>query len=324
MQSILYRRAAVLSVVLSCSAEGPPAALGDARDAGANSDRAVGSGGSSANDAGTAGLGDTAAGGTASGGTAGAPGGAGGESAAGGESGAGPRPARRLERVLAWGPVDTNPTTGALRGHNGSGEDEKLLQALGAEHGFEVIVTDDAGDFSADNLARFDVVAFSSPHYTTQKLSATSRAALEAFVRAGGGFIGWHYALHVEADWAFMKVLGGGVTALGHVGGEQESTYTFSAAGHPVTQTLPETVDVTDDFVRLSGDVRANGAVTVLATAALTAHPGGDGHPVIWVHAVDEGRVFYSMLGHNGTDFQTPWSKTLMWNALRWVTRLDE
>lgn len=227
----------------------------------------------------------------------------------------------RPKRVLAFELVDINPDTGLLRGHNGGGADEALLHELAREHELEVDVTNDGAPFTPENLSRYDVIAFCSPHYAGQVLSAENRSAIEAFVRGGGGWIGWHYGLHIEKGWAFLETLGGGATALGHVGGEQQATYSVVATEHPVMLGLPKTFEITDDFLKMSRDPSTTSGVTILATAALSALPGGEGHPVIWVSQVGEGRAFYSMLGHNAPDFKTPVAKTLMWNALRWASR---
>ncbi len=40
-------------------------------------------------------------------------------------------------------------------------------------------------------------------------------------------------------------------------------------------------------------------------------------------HVGAEQKSTYSMLGHGAADFTTPWSKTLIWNALRWVSHAD-
>jgi type 1 glutamine amidotransferase len=324
----------ILTLVFACSEAEPSGGQAGADGQSVGGAAAVAGGGQAAL-AGRSGGGGTSGAG-ANGGTPTLAGGAGeaaagttaGNAAEGGEGGAagagGAATEPQLRRVLAFEFVDIHPETNAPRGHNGSGADEALLLELGAEHGFEVDVTGEAAAFTPANLARYDVVAFCSPHYVGQRLSNENRAALEAFVRAGGGWLGWHYGLHIEKGWPFLKTLGGGATALGHVGGEQKSTYSLVAPAHPVVRGLPTSFQVTDDFLRMSGDPSATNGVTVLATAALSAEPGGDGHPVIWVTAVDQGRAFYSMLGHNGGDFRTPIAKRLMLNALRWASRSRE
>jgi type 1 glutamine amidotransferase len=336
-------RIAVASVVtlfaaLGCSGQtddGAAGAAGDSAQAGATGSAGSANGGAgmpASAGAASAGSAGAASGGGGSGGasnTGGAPlggcssatcGGSGGSTDSGGQAGGS---GRQLQRVLAYDHVDINPDTGTLRGHTGGGADEKLLQTLATEHGFELVITDKAADFSKANLARFDAVAFASPDYAGQALSAVQRDALEAFVRQGGGWVGWHYALWVEKDWPFMSVLGGGVAAKGHVGALQAMTFTVVDSTHPILRGVPQTFDVKDDFLAMTGDPSQDPKVSILVRAALTAAPGGNARPVIWAHDVDKGRAYYSMLGHFSGDFTTPEAKTLMWNALRWVTRTE-
>jgi type 1 glutamine amidotransferase len=311
----------------------PTGAAGDGGSATNSAGATAGGAGTSATSGGAAaggmGGGDSAGGSDSAGGTAGSLGGNGGAPQGGcgvdacaASAGSGGESARRLQRVLAYDYVDVNPDTGALRGHTGGGADEKLLQALATEHGFELTVTDKPTDFTPENLARFDVVAFTSPDYAGQALSTNERAALEAFVRQGGGWLGWHYALWVERGWPFLSVLGGGVFAKGHVGALQAMTFSVVDSAHPIMRGMPQTFGVKDDYLALSGDPSQDPKVSVLVRAALTAEPGGNDRPVIWAHDVDRGRAFYSMLGHFSADFTTPEAKTLMWNALRWVAPL--
>ncbi|HVY26176.1 MAG TPA: ThuA domain-containing protein [Polyangiaceae bacterium] len=299
---------------------------GTASAAGGSATAGVDGGGSSGSAAG----GDASSGGSESGGASqagcsfvacGGGAGAAGAGGSGGSGGSGGASGGQLHRLLAFDYVDVNPDTGTLRGHTGGGADEKLLQTLGAEHGFEVIVTDKGADFTSENLAKFDVVAFTSPDYDGQALSNGQRAALEAFVRRGGGWLGWHYGLWIEKGWTFLGVLGGGAIAKGHVGSEQAMTFTVVNTAHPIMQGMPATYAVKDDFLAMTGDPSQDPKVSVLVRAALTADPGGSDRPVVWAHEIDKGRAFYSMLGHSAADFTTPEAKILMWNALRWVSR---
>jgi uncharacterized protein len=246
--------------------------------------------------------------------------GGGGELGSGGDQPVDPTQ-RKLEHVLAYNLVDFHPETKRLRGHDGGGEDEALLQRLGMEHGFSVEVTDDPRVFTEEKLSEADVVVFASPHYIGQKISDEGRDAIENFVRGGGGWIGFHYALKIEVDWPFLKVLGGGVTIGGHAKVVPD-VYSLTRVEHFATADLPISFQVADDYLAVRGDLRAQEGVDVLATVELAAQPGAY-HPTIWAHDVDGGRAFYSMPGHLAAPFKTEWYRDLVWGALRWTARIE-
>jgi cytochrome c len=86
------------------------------------------------------------------------------------------------------------------------------IEALGAGHGFEVDVTNDAASFTDANLGRYAAVVFL--HTTGNVLpGAAERAAFERYIRGGGGFFGVHAAAdmgdNVRANWPFYRDLVG-------------------------------------------------------------------------------------------------------------------
>lgn len=67
------------------------------------------------------------------------------------------------------------------------------IKKLGEENGFEVEASDDAADFTDANLARFQAIVFNNTNSTPESgdlLNAPQRAALQKFIRAGGGWVG--------------------------------------------------------------------------------------------------------------------------------------
>lgn len=171
----------------SDSGEVPSASGGIASGTGGASSGGASSGGHFSGE----GLAESAAGG--SGGslaTGGQSSSSGGEQASGGGPPVEP-PEPKLERVLAYNLVDVNPKTGKLRGHTGVGEDEKLLQSLGKQHGFSVEITDDPSIFTPDKLSQVDVLVFRA--LTTQGRKSPDKVATRskhscAGVEAGSAF----------------------------------------------------------------------------------------------------------------------------------------
>src|SRR5262249_38624866 len=70
------------------------------------------------------------------------------------------------------------------------------IKALGAEHGFRVDPTEDAGHFTPAELAQYRVVVFLCT--TGDILDPDQKAAFEGFISSGGGFAGIHSASDTE------------------------------------------------------------------------------------------------------------------------------
>jgi cytochrome c len=79
------------------------------------------------------------------------------------------------------------------------------VEKLGAQNGFAVDQTEDAGAFTDANLDRYRVVVFLLT--TGDVLDDDQQAALQRFVEAGNGWVGVHSAADTEYDWPAVHVL---------------------------------------------------------------------------------------------------------------------
>src|SRR5438105_15766798 len=66
----------------------------------------------------------------------------------------------------------------------------QAVTTLGAQNGFDVDTTEDAGAFTDTNLARYDAVVFLLT--TGDVLDDVQQAAFQRYVRAGHGWVGVH------------------------------------------------------------------------------------------------------------------------------------
>jgi len=169
------------------------------------------------------------------------------------------------------------------------------VEALGRAHGFAVDATEDAGSFTPANLARYRVVLFLST--TGDVLQGPERDALEAFVRAGGGFAGVHSAADTLYDWPWYGGLVG--TWFARHPAVQRATIRVADRSQPSTRDVPDPWAWTDEWY----DFRANPrpSVHVLLTVDEATYQGGGmgaDHPIAWYHAYDGGRAWYTGLGH--------------------------
>lgn len=179
------------------------------------------------------------------------------------------------------------------------------IQQLGAQNGFTVEATEDAGAFTDTNLDRFDAVVWLST--TGDVLNAEQQSAFERYITDGGGYAGVHAASDTEYDWSWYGDL---------VGAYFDSHPQIQEAGidvedhvHPSTVDLPERWTRTDEWYNYQQNPRED--VHVLATLDETSYdPGssamGDDHPIAWCQDFQGGRSWYTGGGHTTESYSEP------------------
>jgi type 1 glutamine amidotransferase len=176
------------------------------------------------------------------------------------------------------------------------------IRDLGREHGFAVEDTADAARIGP-GLAAYRAVVFLST--TGDLLDPGQQAALERYVRGGGGWVGVHGAADAEYDWPWY---GGLVGAwFKRHPAVQPATVQPAAGAATLAGRLPARWRRTDEWY----DFRANprGRVRVLATVDESSYAGGGmgtDHPVAWCQEYDGGRAWYSAMGHTAESFREP------------------
>jgi type 1 glutamine amidotransferase len=166
-----------------------------------------------------------------------------------------------------------------------------MIDELAAERGWVVDATEEQ-----PSVADADVVVFLLT--SGDVLDPPAEAELEAFVRAGGGWVGVHSAADTEYDWPFYGEMIGGGHFLQHPP-IQPAVLHVELASHPAAAALPEPWPRTDEWY----DFRVNprGAVDVILTIDEATYTGGTmgaDHPIAWSRSVDAGRTFFTALGH--------------------------
>lgn len=183
------------------------------------------------------------------------------------------------------------------------------IQKLGAENGFSVDTTTNAGYFNEDTLKNYSAVIFLST--TGNVLDHQQEVAFERYIQAGGGYLGVHAAADTEYDWGWYARLVGG-HFYDHPGihdsfkNVQEGLYNVVDQSHISTKHLPKQWKRADEvysFKKEPADVK------VLITIDENSYKGGKkmgNHPMAWYHDYDGGRAFYTALGHTEESFTDP------------------
>lgn len=179
------------------------------------------------------------------------------------------------------------------------------IQQLGADHGFTVDSTEDAADFTEENLAQYEAVVWLST--TGDVLNAEQQAAFEGYVQAGGGYAGIHAASDTEYDWDWYGDLVGAYF-LGHPQ-NQDAEVKIEDPAHPSTAGLPPVIERYDEWYNFRSNPRDN--THVLASLDETTYDAGGGamgaeHPISWCQDYDGGRSWYTGMGHTNESFAEP------------------
>jgi type 1 glutamine amidotransferase len=192
----------------------------------------------------------------------------------------------------------------------------EALRQLGGAHRFTVAATEDGSAFTKENLAGFRVVVWLST--SGDVLDDDQRAAFEAYISEGGGYVGVHGASDTEYHWAWY---GGLVGAYFRSHPEpQPATLSVQDPQHPSTAHLSAAwrrFDEWYDFRSLPGP-----DVTVLLTLDEETYRGGgmgSYHPIAWCHEYEGGRAFYTGCGHTAESFEEPAFRRHLLGAIRWA-----
>jgi uncharacterized protein len=239
-------------------------------------------------------------------GTGGMTGGTPGTGGAGGSggvaaSGSGGSPASGPDTAAEAGPgagrvlVYTHST--GFRHTSIEAEAAAMRKAL-SDAGFMAELSADPKLFTSTSLANFrGVVLISTTGKPLGDPGTEALAALDSFVKAGGALIGIHAASSTFYDPAapYTRLIGGRFVE--HPGSVRDDTC-YPEGTHPAVAKLPASFMVNDEIYVF--DHFRNDNQVILRCAALS---GNMRLPIAWVRQEGQGRVFYSALGHNATDF---------------------
>jgi putative heme-binding domain-containing protein len=186
--------------------------------------------------------------------------------------------------------------------------------------GFSVNYTEDR-DQAAAVLAEADVALisvnrkfFDTPEY---------RKALFAFAASGKGIVMHHPGTwYGYAQWPELnaQIVGGG--ARGH---DKIAKYSVNALkpAHPIMKNVPASFEVEDELYYINAEPEkippGTAPIEVLAETSPSVKFKAP-HPAVWITSHPKARIVGLTIGHDGRVHDLPAFKTLLTNAVRWVS----
>ena len=201
------------------------------------------------------------------------------------------------------------------------------IEAIAAARGWSSYATENAAVFNPEALAKFDVIVFANA--SGDIYTSAQRAAFQAFLAKGGGFVGLHSAGDGSHPGWFVKMRGNG-NFTGHPGGAdqfQAADLAVTDRSHPATAHLPARWRWTDEYY--SWDAAPAADAHILASLdenTLRLEPKyrmGAGHALIWWRCEGRARIFYSALGHKAEAWSDAAHLKMLDGAIGWAARKE-
>ena len=225
--------------------------------------------------------------------------------------------------------------TNGFRHADAIAEGVPALRSAADRRSWSIFSTENGAVFKSDTLQRFDVVVWLN--VSGAPLDGSQRAAMRAWLEAGGGFVGIHAALddsHSSWEWYGQEVVG--ARFIGHAMGLLPAVVQVERADHVALRGLEKRWSRTDEWYSFDRSVRDLPDVEVLASLDESTYEPrmkllwidkdlamGD-HPIVWTRSVGEGRAFLSAFGHSGEAFQEPQHLAMLESAIAWALGTEQ
>ncbi len=208
-------------------------------------------------------------------------------------------------------------------------ESTPILEQFLTAAGHDANVTEDAsilGD--TGRMGAYDALVFNTLREGETTLSAGEQAGLKSFIEDGKGFVCIHIAGCAPESWPeYHDITGGGwVMAKSFHPPYGQFTVNVKEAGHPGVAGISDFV--TNDELYMGIVFKDGNEVFITGDAEDGTYPWrseqmsmpGGTFPLGWTRTYGEGRVFVTLLGHNGLSFETPEFQKMVLNGVEWAT----
>ena len=186
------------------------------------------------------------------------------------------------------------------------------------ERGFEVEVSDTLDSYlDTEKMLALDLVV---PIWTMGTISREQEKGLLDAIGSGVGLGGWHGGMadSFRNNTTYQWMVGGQWVA--HPGNIIDYTVNITNHDDPITAGI-------NDFQMHSEQyyMHVDPANQVLATTTFNGEHAswvaGTVMPVVWKRMWQQGRVFYSSLGHVASDFNVAEAKEIQLRGMLWASR---
>ncbi|MDA0988660.1 MAG: ThuA domain-containing protein [Chloroflexi bacterium] len=195
--------------------------------------------------------------------------------------------------------------------------------------GHEVTVNWDSivlGD--AKEMGRYDALIFNTLRNNETALTKDEQAGMTEFIRGGKGFVCIHISGSIPDTWPEYRDITGGGWVMGTSFHPPYGQFTVNIqnSNHPGVAGISDFL--TNDELYMGIVYSDNNDVFMSADFKEGTHQWGGNpkhmpagtFPLGWTRSYGDGKVFVTLLGHNGPSFETQEFQKLVLNGIEWAT----
>lgn len=219
-----------------------------------------------------------------------------------------------------------HPETAAING---------WLARLADELEMQIDVSEDPKDI-VNLLDRYDVLVLNNANELVTILGERHRKKVEQWYKNGGGIVALHAALVRQTDWKWFNELAGCDFNSDSEFLEAKVVVDPAAKDHPTVNGFGESFLYKADWTNHDRTVTGQPGIQVLLRVDESSYEPvrdyfktrggiamGNDHPISWINTKDDGRFFYTELGHDVRSLETPFGRMHIMEAIKWAARQD-
>lgn len=193
-----------------------------------------------------------------------------------------------------------------------------IFAPLLRERAYDVTISDTLDIYlNSEFMMALDLIV---PIWTMGTITREQEKGLLDAIASGVGVAGWHGGMGdaFRNNTTYQWMVGGQWVA--HPGNIIDYTVNIIDRSDPITAGLSDFQMHSEQYY-----MHVDPGNQVLATTTFTGEHAawvkGTVMPVVWKRMWDQGRVFYSSLGHHASDFAVPEAKEIQIRGMMWASK---
>lgn len=183
------------------------------------------------------------------------------------------------------------------------------------EWGIEVTYSGCSEDYLLNAINRFDIIVLLNT--TGDYLNQEEQQEVKEYLQDGGAILGIHAAADAEYNWDWYRyILGGWFDSHPEI---QSANCMVDSLKMPLTNGLPVVWTRTDEWYNFKNLMPDNQITVTIDEGSYVGGTNGSLHPISWYRLVENGKVFYTAMGHTKESYKEPLFILQIKNAIEWL-----